>query len=380
MRVAVVAHALRSSGGLIIGLSLVEAMVKVAPGIDYCFVVPSHVGYEEVCSGAPSHTTVTVDRQGALARLEYDNVRLPRILKRFEPDVVLALDSSHAMAKSEWPQAVLVHAAHLFYPKTYFGQRTKKDRLRHAYLRSHFQRCLGSVDLIFVQTRVVAERFRSTYQYDGGIEVCGSAPPTWFHDVHNSVPRSELADFSQKFKLFLPARYYPHKNIERVIEVFLEFGDELGDVVTLLTVDPGQHRQARALIQRIDDLGLAHTVRSLGEVPQQEMRSYYASIDALLMPTLLETFCLPYIEAMTLGVPILTSDLDFAHELCGDAALYFDPWDSESVKDSIVTVRRPEVQRELAGAASLNPLIDRTWVDVASDIVSGLAVLARTNG
>jgi glycosyltransferase involved in cell wall biosynthesis len=55
------------------------------------------------------------------------------------------------------------------------------------------------------------------------------------------------------------------------------------------------------------------------------LRQAYEQADAALIPTLLETFSAAYPEAMRMEKPVLTSALDFATEVCGDAALYFDP-------------------------------------------------------
>jgi glycosyltransferase involved in cell wall biosynthesis len=55
----------------------------------------------------------------------------------------------------------------------------------------------------------------------------------------------------------------------------------------------------------------------------------------LFLPTLLESFGNIYLEAMSLGVPILTSDRDFARWVCGESALFFDPLSAYSIVESI---------------------------------------------
>ena len=54
---------------------------------------------------------------------------------------------------------------------------------------------------------------------------------------------------------------------------------------------------------------------------------------ALFIPTLVESFGLIYIEAMKYNCPILTSDRDFAHWICKDLAMYFDPLNEMSIVD-----------------------------------------------
>ncbi len=69
------------------------------------------------------------------------------------------------------------------------------------------------------------------------------------------------------------------------------------------------------------------------------MAEYYLACNALLLPTLLESFSGTYLEAMHFGRPILTSNLDFARDVCDDAALYFDPWDPVAIKDAILKLK-----------------------------------------
>ena len=64
----------------------------------------------------------------------------------------------------------------------------------------------------------------------------------------------------------------------------------------------------------------------------------YNQADAMFLPTLLETFSASYPEAMKMERPILTSDLDFAKDICGDAALYFNPLDSYDIANKIKTI------------------------------------------
>lgn len=68
----------------------------------------------------------------------------------------------------------------------------------------------------------------------------------------------------------------------------------------------------------------------------------------MFLPTLLECFSASYAEAMVMKKPILTSDLGFAHTVCKNAALYFDPDDADDVADKIITlIHSPQLQAEL---------------------------------
>ena len=58
----------------------------------------------------------------------------------------------------------------------------------------------------------------------------------------------------------------------------------------------------------------------------------------MLLPSLLECFSATYPEAMRMEVPIITTDLEFAKGLCGDAACYYSAVDGKAAAEAIYHV------------------------------------------
>ncbi|MGC4006108.1 MAG: glycosyltransferase [Pirellulales bacterium] len=115
-------------------------------------------------------------------------------------------------------------------------------------------------------------------------------------------------------------------------------------------------------------LGVADAFVNLGPIAVADGPATYATCDALLLPTVLETFSANYPEAMALGLPIVTSDLDFAHDVCADAALYVPPRDPAAIAARIDDLLRdPALWNRLidAGKARL-PAFPRP--DVRKDL------------
>jgi len=81
---------------------------------------------------------------------------------------------------------------------------------------------------------------------------------------------------------------------------------------------------------------------NIGPVSRDKIGALYRSADACILPTLLETYCLPYDEELHYGVPMVTSDRDFARSRLGDAAVYFDPLDADSVARAMVAIMEDE--------------------------------------
>ena len=76
----------------------------------------------------------------------------------------------------------------------------------------------------------------------------------------------------------------------------------------------------------------------VGEVDVSECPHLYEQADIMFMPSLLECFTATYPEAMRMEIPIVTTDLEFARGLCGDAAFYYSCIDAEAAAKAIYKV------------------------------------------
>ena len=105
--------------------------------------------------------------------------------------------------------------------------------------------------------------------------------------------------------------------------------------------------------------------------------------DAVIQPTLLESFGRVYVESMFFNLPILTSDRDFAHERCQDAAIYFDPLDADSVARSMAQVIEDAALRlRLVENAKRLRWQEPTWDQVAArfvEVLESLVVQRQAN-
>ena len=132
-------------------------------------------------------------------------------------------------------------------------------------------------------------------------------------------------------RLLCLTHYYPHKNLEVCLPLAERIRDAGYDYKIIMTIDESQHPKAIELLRNIQEKGLDEVIVNIGSVPIADVPSLYKACDGLLLPTLLESLSATYLEAMFHGIPILTSNLDFAKGVCGDAACYFDPLDPDDI-------------------------------------------------
>jgi glycosyltransferase involved in cell wall biosynthesis len=150
------------------------------------------------------------------------------------------------------------------------------------------------------------------------LEACGLEPNGYFLYVGNDKP---------------------HKNLELLLEAYLESCDHFPDLKLALV---GRE------FQGIPDLP---RVVKTGFVTRDELRALYRGAFALVLPSLYEGFGLPAIEAMASGTPVIASSGGALPEVVGDAALRFDPVSRTLLEDAM---------RRLAGDESLRrSLVDK---------------------
>ncbi|MCS7220913.1 MAG: glycosyltransferase family 4 protein [Anaerolineae bacterium] len=86
----------------------------------------------------------------------------------------------------------------------------------------------------------------------------------------------------------------------------------------------------------LEALGDAQSrVRLTGYVPDTEKPIYFAAADIFVLPTLLEGFGIPLVEAMAAGLPIVTTSAGATGEVVGDAGLVVPPGDSQAFASAL---------------------------------------------
>lgn len=174
------------------------------------------------------------------------------------------------------------------------------------------------------------------------------------------------------FTFLCLAFYYPHKNLEVLPEAIERLRHYTKRPARcFVTIHPGQHPGARRLLRRIASERLGQALVNIGSLDENEVVEAYRAADAFILPSLIESLGRTYFEAMRFNLPILTSDRDFAHEVCRGAAIYFDPLDPESIAQSMARIMEDtELRDRLAAERRLIPI--PSWDEVAARFVDVL--------
>lgn len=165
-------------------------------------------------------------------------------------------------------------------------------------------------------------------------------------EVENVLRRHRLS--AGRYLLFV-GNIEPKKNLGRLLEAYRRLETELPLVVVGRKAWLWE-QELRAAEPLLSARGKTPPrVRLLGFVPRAELEVLYAHATLLAFPSLYEGFGLPPLEAMSYGCPVITSETSAMPELCGDAALYVDPYSVADLRAKLTRLlESPTLRRELA--------------------------------
>lgn len=109
---------------------------------------------------------------------------------------------------------------------------------------------------------------------------------------------------------------------------------------------------------RLEAGGLAADVdwKQYGSLP-----ALYHSADIFVFPSYSESFGHPLVEAMASGLPVVAADVPINREMCGDAAIYFSPFDPDACAAAVERVITDPVLADELRAAGLARATEFNW-------------------
>ncbi len=166
-------------------------------------------------------------------------------------------------------------------------------------------------------------------------------------------PGTQETDRPESRYLLYVGNDKPHKNLDRLIAAY-EMARERIEGVELVLAGS---RFAR--FSRHDG------VRTEGRVPDDRLPELYRRAMAVILPSLLEGFGLPALEAMASGTPVCVSDIPALREVVGDAGLFFDPLKTEAIAQALGDLTTNSELRDSLAARGLTRASGFQWDEAA---------------
>jgi glycosyltransferase involved in cell wall biosynthesis len=256
------------------------------------------------------------------------------------------------------PQVVFVQTPHLLKPERF---QWGIDALKYWISRQVFRLNARFANAFIVQTTVMQAALATNYpDLANKIHVIAQPVPAWL--LESTPRRSGLGVAPRKsLTLIYPAAGYPHKN-HRLLASIKTALHKSWPIESLKLTLPVENNPAPDV----------PWIQCVGFLSAPQMIQAYGEVDGLLFLSTDESYGFPLIEAMFMGLPIVCPDLPYAHALCSDGAIYFDPRSIDSLRAAIETLHTRLSTGWCPDWSGQLSTLPRSW-DVVADAMIAVA-------
>ena len=182
---------------------------------------------------------------------------------------------------------------------------------KRAWLRASHRNTIRHADEVVAISEYVRADLMRIYGHQAARVRVVPNPIDWGKFEGNVSPRPGVG---RRPYLLTVSAHYPHKNLGTLVKAFVEYryqggvhdlvlvGTPAGQLVGTAGADPLASLQGAS----IEDLGITFT----GHIDDSVLATYYHNATALLLPSLFEGFGMPAVEALGLGLPVVTSAIE----------------------------------------------------------------------
>ncbi|RUU12461.1 glycosyltransferase [Mesorhizobium sp. USDA-HM6] len=182
-------------------------------------------------------------------------------------------------------------------------------------------------------------------------------------------------NFKSRF-IVSAATLEPHKNLKNFLRSFASLSRSIRDSCTIILVGRMSQFQRELLNEFISSINLPTSqVVTTGYISDEELVNLYSLCHLAIVPSYLEGFGLPALEAMACGAAVIGSNIPSISEVIGLEAALFDPHDSDDLAAKLGRVLLDEDFRTLLRAHGLERAHQFSWDKTAR---SAFAALEQT--
>ena len=356
---------------------MVPALVEVGAGHEF-HVLLSGRSQQALIGALPRGArplVADIPGEGILRRLWYEQVMLRRELRRRRFDLLLTV-ADVGMVRAPCPHVAMARNPNIYAPLwSAVGGRHRRMLLAYRLTRQPLAYLtLRAADRVVFVSEAFQQEVLRTLRLD----------PRRARIVHHGVAEAFRRDESRaegvagvasalggRAYLLAVSTIAPHKNYETLIDAFATVTQDDACRGVDLAIAGGVSYPAvfDALRERARALGVGERIHFLGRVSYEQLPGLYRRARAFIFPSRLETFGHPLVEAMASGVPVIASSLPVCREICGAAALYFDPARPQDLADHVIALLSDAGLRTRLRAGGIARAAEFSWGHAARAMV-----------
>lgn len=224
-----------------------------------------------------------------------------------------------------------------------------KERIK--YFTRKFRKNIGRADRIIAISDFV--RDEAVNEFGLPAEKVNVVRLGFNQEVFRPLPKEALAPVGRKYAL--PEKFIlcvgsmePRKNLLNLLKAYTSLPKSMRNEFKLVFAGfkGWENREIMDLISKVKE-----DVVYLGYVTDAELGAIYNLASLFVYPSFYEGFGLPPLEAMACGCPVVVSRVASLPEVCGEAAVYVEPAEVDSIAAGMrKALEGEELRKELRAA------------------------------
>lgn len=175
-------------------------------------------------------------------------------------------------------------------------------------------------------------------------------------------------EIEKDYFLYTARIEHPGKNHLNLIKAYEMLPIEFKEKFDLIFV--GSNREnAQIVIDYANNSKDKENIKFLGFVANEDLPLIYANATLFIIPSYYEGFGIPLVEAMAMGLPILSASNSSLEEIGVDVAYFFDEHDPKSIKDAIIQIANNKEKQESMREKGIKKLNKFDWRSHGNKII-----------
>jgi glycosyltransferase involved in cell wall biosynthesis len=290
----------------------------------------------------------------------FEHILIPYILRKIEYDIFYSPTYIFPLFIKGRVFMTIHDLIPLTFPEDY-------GFFKSLYYRKILSLCMRRAEKIFTVSKSTARDIERFFGEREKIVVIQNGVSEGFSAVKKERDEEVLKElFVSKPYIVFVGNERPHKNFLNTARAFEILKDRFPSL-KLIAVGISESDALRITGKRIE------RILCKGDLPDEKISVLLRNAELAVMPSFYEGFCLPVLEAMACGCPVITSNTSSLPEVLGSAGIMVNPSNPSEIASAIVSLLMDDERRKILREEGLKRAKEFSWEKTASFILNQLS-------
>lgn len=295
-----------------------------------------------------------------------EQIKLPKVLEKLDPDLV---HFPHFNVPLLYDGKFIVTIHDLIHQHFQMRRATTLNplfyKLKQLGYKKVFKNAIYKSQKILVPSNFVKGQLMNDWKVNNEKAVVTyEAVDEHLLEIVNKIQTADITKTMKDFNIKKPYLFYvgnahPHKNVEGLIGAFRLLKVKYPELSLVLSGN--DHYFWQRLKRENSDEGIVYT----GFISEEQLVALYRQASVFVLPSSEEGFGIPVLEAFASSCPVVSSNKGSLPEVGGDAALYFDPVNTDEIMQQISKVIEDSKLSNILKQKGLKRYKDFCWKTLA---------------